>query len=164
MSIFSELGVRDGSDRLKEGLLYNLAACYALAEKRMTQALAPLGLSTVHMNSLMIIKHVGGKEGISQVDLAKKMIVSAGNITRLIYRLQKEDLVTRVPRSGDRRVKVLKITQKGSDLMDKAWPIHKREVHKIVSLVQEKEVKVASDILNHFREQMSQRSGEGTSK
>ena len=164
MSIFSDLGVREGKDRLKEELLYNLAACYGLAEKRMAEALAPLGLSTVKMNALMLVKHTGGAEGVSQVDLARKMIVSAGNITRLIDRLEKEGLVSRVPKAGDRRVKVLKITKKGSDLMTQAWPIHKKEVEKIVSLVHEKEVKVASHILNQFRERLGRSSREGISQ
>ena len=162
MSIFSELGVREGKDRLKEEVLYNLAACYAHTERRMAQALARFNLSTVKMNALMIVKHVGNHEGISQVDLAKKMIVSAGNITRLIDRLEKESLVTRVSKPGDRRVKVLKITKKGSDLMDKVWPIHKREVNGIVSMMPEKDIQNTRNILNNFREQLSQSAEEET--
>ena len=37
MSIFTELGVRDGEDRAKEEVLYNLVACYVYAEKKITQ-------------------------------------------------------------------------------------------------------------------------------
>ncbi len=155
MSIFSELGVREGKDRQNEEFLYNLAACYALAERRIEQALSPFGLSAVKMNALMILKHVGGKDGMPQVDLARRMIVSAGNVTRLIDRLEKEKLVARVAREGDRRVKALKITPKGSELMTRAWPVHQREVDRAVSLMRGKDVKSACAVLNDFREQLS---------
>ncbi len=155
MSIFSELGIRVGKDRTNEEFLYNLAACYAHAERRLEQALSRFGLSPVKMNALMILKHAGGKNGLPQVDLARKMIVSAGNITRLIDRLESEGLVERVSRDGDRRVKALKITEKGSELMNRAWPVHQKEINRLASLLRGKDVKAAGLILNDFREQLT---------
>ena len=135
MSIFRELGIKDGKDRLKEELLYNLGYCYVKLEKKIADILAPYNLSPVKMNALLIIKHVGKDKGLSQAELSKRMIVTAGNVTRLIDRLEKEKLAGRGSLKGDRRVKVLKITTKGSDLLDKVWPIYKKKVDDIVSLI-----------------------------
>ncbi len=150
MSIFRDLGVRDGKDRLKEGMLYNLAACYVNAERRIAQTLAPFGLSPVKMNALLMIRHAAGGRGLSQSELCKKMIVSAGNITRLVDRLEKEGLAGRSS-VKDRRVKLLQVTPKASALLDKAWPVYKKEINRIASLVPEKEVARVNAVLDKIR-------------
>jgi DNA-binding MarR family transcriptional regulator len=135
MSIFRELGIKDGKDRLNEELLYNLGYCYVVLEKKIAEILSPFGLSPIKMNALLIIKHVGKDKGLSQSDLSKKMIVTAGNITGLIDRLEKERLVERSSLKNDRRVKILKITSKGSNLLEKVWPLYKRTVDQIISSI-----------------------------
>ena len=146
MSIFSELGIRNGRGRVKEELLYNLASFYALSEKAIERVLAPFGLSSVKMNALLIVKHVGKDKGLSQAEIGKKMVVSAGNITRLLDRLQREDLLKRVAQAGDRRVKLIKITKKGSDLLVKAWPVYKKKVDEIITLPNTDIIKTTSCI------------------
>ena len=69
MSIFSEMGIREGKDKLKEELLYNLASSYALLEREIERALSSFGLSAVKMNALLMIKHVGKDKGLSQMDI-----------------------------------------------------------------------------------------------
>ena len=155
MSIFRELGIRDGKDRLKEELLYNLGYCYVTLEKKISEILAPYDLSPVKMNALLIIKHVGKEKGLSQSELSKKMIVTAGNITRLIDRLQNEKLVERSPLKEDRRVNLLRITSKGSDLLDKAWPVYKRKVDQIVSLIPNLDIVSTTVGLSGLRETLS---------
>ena len=155
MSIFAQLGVRDGKNRIKEEVLYNLAACYVLAERSISQVLAPYDLSPVKMNALLMVKHVGKKEGLPQVEIGKRMIVSAGNITRLIDRLANDALVERFSKPGDRRVKIIRITKKASDLLDKVWPIYKKEVERIVSIMPNLDIVTAGVVLSGFREQLS---------
>ncbi len=156
MSIFLELGVRDGKDRMREEVLYNLAACYALAERKVNQVLAPYNLSPVKMNVLLVIKHVGKNNGLSQVEIGKRMIVSASNMTHLIDRLEKEKLVERTPLRGDRRVKVICITKKGSDLLDSVWPVYKKEVNGMMSVMPELDIKTACVVLSGFREKLTE--------
>lgn len=134
MSIFRELGVREGKDRVREALLYNLASSYILIERQIGKALESFGLSTVKMNTLLIIKHVGKNKGLSQVEIGRRMIVSAGNITRLIDRLEREKFVERTT-TADRRVNLIRITDKGSKLLDKVWPHYKKEVNSIASAI-----------------------------
>jgi len=164
MSIFRELGIRDGKDRLKEELLYNLGYCYVTLEKKISEILAPYDLSSVKMNALLIIKHVGKERGLSQSELSKKMIVTAGNITRLIDRLQSEKLVERAPLKEDRRVNLLKITSKGSDLLDKAWPVYKRKVDQIVSLIPNLDIVSTTVGLSGLRETLSNFEAVGSHK
>lgn len=39
----------------------------------------------------------------------------------MLDKLEKDNLVTRISMPGDRRVKRIKITKKGSDLLDMVW-------------------------------------------
>ena len=142
MSILRELGMQERGDKLKETFLYTLASCYVLCEKEISDTLAPHGLSPVKMNALLVIKHIGKKRGIPQVEICKKMVVTAGNMTGLVSRLRRQKLVNRCVSSGDRRVNLIKITKKGSDLLDKVWPVYKQEVDRVVSLPRKKIVAV----------------------
>lgn len=149
MPIFSELGIRSSQNRKQEEFLYNMAACFALIEKKISRVLSVHGLSPVTMNALLVVKHAGRDKGLSQNEISKKMIVTAGNITRLIDRLSKDKFVERVPLAGDRRVNLIKITKKASDLLDKVWPIYKREVNKITSTIPDaKIVEIVKDLEN----------------
>lgn len=159
MSIFAQLGVRDGKHRIKEEVLYNLGACYVLVEKKISDFLAPYNLSPVKMNALLMIRHVGKKDGLPQVEIGKRMIVSAGNITRLIDRMEQEKLVERFSKPGDRRVKLIRITKKAADLLDKIWPLYKASVEKIVSIMPNLDIVTAGVVLNGFREKLTEHVG-----
>ena len=154
MSIFDELGIRENKGRLKEEILYNLGACYVLAEKEISRVLSGFNLSPVKMNALLIIKHVGKHKGMSQSEIAKKMIVTAGNITRLLDRLEKDGLIQRISLEGDRRVNLIKITAKGSGPLDKAWPIYDKKVDEIISLSHSNIARMVPN-LNELRRNLS---------
>ena len=48
--------------------------------------------------------------------LAEQLIASAGNITRLVSRMEEEGLVTRRAADGDRRSQIVVITPKGNEI------------------------------------------------
>ena len=163
MPIFSELGIRGGKNRKKEEFLYNMASCYALIERKIDKTLAIYGLSPVKMNALLVVKHAGKGKGLSQNNICKKIIVTAGNITRLIDRLEKDKLVERVSLAGDRRVNLIKITKKASNLLDKVWPVYKKKVDEIVCLSEGNLVNVISG-LESVRQTISQNNGGKTKR
>lgn len=166
MTIFSELGVREGRphERDREALLYNLAACYAAAERRLERALRGHGLSPVKMNALLMIKHTGGPEGLSQQELCARMIVSAGNITRLIDRLEKESLVERNAQKGDRRVKRIRITKKGSDLLAAVWPFYKKQTEYLTQALTAADVARTVASLERLRQSLSLKTNGGNER
>ena len=158
MAIFGELGIKGCKNRTKEELLYNMTSCYVLVEKKISETLAPYGLTPVKLNALLVVKHAGKEKGLPQNDLCKKMIVTAGNITRLIDRLEKDKFVERVPLAGDRRVNLIKITKKGSNLLDKVWPVYQKKVDETVCLTGANLTGVISG-LESLRQAISQKNG-----
>jgi DNA-binding MarR family transcriptional regulator len=128
MSIFREMGMREGEDRINEEVVYNIARIYSLIDRVISDLLSKYELSSAKFNILLVVKHVGGKEGIAQNEISKKLLVTTSNVTRMIDRLEKEKLVRRVALEGDRRVKRILITEKGAALLDKTWPPYKKAV------------------------------------
>lgn len=156
MSIFRDLGVKRGEHQPAEEMLYNLAACYQMAERRIEEVLAPFGLSPAKINALLIICHAGGGEGLSQSSIGKRLIVTAGNVTRLIDRLEKEGWVERVP-GKDRRVKLIRATAKGAQLLDRAWPDYQKTLRGIGALVPQADIRKMNSAMDAFRIQLKGR-------
>ena len=107
-----------------EAIVYSIARLYVLLNQYLTDVYSKFGLNPAKFNLLMLIKHKGGEKGIPQIELGNQLYVSAANITKLIDYLEKKKWVMRINARGDRRVKLIKITLRGSKLLDKVWVKH----------------------------------------
>lgn len=105
--------------------------------------LGKYGLTTPQYNVLRILK---GKhpEGYPRCDIISRMMDQAPDVTRLIDRLQKEDLVERFNSDIDRRLSLTRITEKGLLLLNRIKP-ELDEIQKLVSesLTKEERIKLS---------------------
>lgn len=83
---------------------------------RMVSLLKPFGINDQHYNILRILKGQGGKS-VSPGQVKAVLINSRGDLTRLIDKLVKMELVLRNNSTVDRRVVELKIADKGLALL-----------------------------------------------
>lgn len=67
-------------------------------------------------------------------------------MTRLLDKLAKEGFIERTLREGDRRVNLIKITPKGSEALDKAWPGYYSRIREMANLLG-KDLKQACDLI-----------------
>jgi len=74
------------------------------------------GLSTAQFD---VLAHVGASRSITQQELADRLLVTKGNISQLIDRMEKLDLLRRYQ---DKRSNNLVLTAKGQDLYQLAVP------------------------------------------
>lgn len=102
---------------------------------------ARYGLSWPKFNALIHL-YMAGDRGLIQSELSKKMLVSRANITGLIERLEKEDLVVRKADHSDKRVFRVSLTSRALALMNAFLPLHNNYMQKIMSALdrQEKEI------------------------
>lgn len=63
-------------------------------------------------------------EGLSQSDLSRQLVVHRSNITGLVDRLEKRNLVKRAAVPGDRRLYNVALTQQGSTIMEEILPLY----------------------------------------
>lgn len=66
-----------------------------------------------------VLAQVGAHEGITQLELAKRLLVTQGNITQLLDKLEQRGLIRRCPEG---RIKRIVLTEEGRRLADEAVP------------------------------------------
>ncbi|MGD8277413.1 MAG: MarR family transcriptional regulator [Gemmatimonadota bacterium] len=80
------------------------------------KVLAPHGLTLQQMNVLRILRGAG-PDGLPTLEIAQRMVERTPGITRLIDRLERKSLVTRVRSKSDRRVVYCRTTESGLELL-----------------------------------------------
>ena len=71
------------------------------------------GLTSTQSNVLRTLYHMGP---LSSVELSRHLYVTASNMTGLVDRLEKKELVSRGRKEGDRRVMLILLTPTGIEL------------------------------------------------
>ncbi len=117
----------------KSKLIYMIGLLWGKISSRLDEILQKEKLNISKFNILMIIKHTGGYEGIQQNEISKRLLVTASNITKLLDKLEKDGLITRNSKKDDRRVKLIRITDYGSNLLNQVWPEYKRTIEELIS-------------------------------
>lgn len=106
---------------LREEVELNIRVASAIMEGNLDEMISQFGITGAQYNVLRILKGVH-PEGHPRCDIAKRMINKAPDITRLIDRLEKQDLVKRDRTKEDRRMSITRITSKGLKLMEEIAP------------------------------------------
>ena len=137
----------DPQDRyLSKLTLYELNSLHHAMEDIFEVHYAQYGLSWPKFN-LLIHLYMAGDYGLIQSELSKKMLVSRANITSLINRLEKEDLVVRRTDSSDKRVFRVCLTNRAFALMHAFLPVHNDYMHKVMSALDRDEKEVLISLL-----------------
>lgn len=66
-----------------------------------------------------VLAHVGAHKGITQQELADSLLVTKGNISQLLDRMEKLDLLRRCQ---EKRNNILVLTEKGQELYERVVP------------------------------------------
>ena len=69
---------------------------------------------------------------LRRVDLANRLLLTAGGVTRLLDGLEREGLVAREECSSDRRVSYAVLTKAGRDKVRKAEKSHTRQIRELL--------------------------------
>ncbi|HVR83603.1 MAG TPA: MarR family transcriptional regulator [Planctomycetota bacterium] len=83
---------------------------------RVEAALLPHGVSPEQYNVLRILRGAP-QQSLPTLEIASRMIARAPNITRLIDKLVRKELVSRCDHERDRRVVVVQLTAQGLDFV-----------------------------------------------
>lgn len=104
------------------------------------QLLPPLqkefGLTESQLAVLEALLHLGT---LTQGELCRKILRSGSNVTTVVDNLERDRLVRRERHAADRRVQVVHLTERGRELIGKAFPAHVRRLTKTMSVLDERE-------------------------
>ncbi|MCR9253231.1 MAG: MarR family transcriptional regulator [bacterium] len=128
----------------------NLVFTANWVQNMFTEDLKPFGISQQQYNILRILK--GSGDWMAMSDIKDGLLEKAPNATRLADKLISKDLIRRKGSDVDRRVVYVKITKKGTDLMDEINQQESTIQRALQNNISAKEARLVSDILDQFRE------------
>ncbi|MFC1651095.1 MarR family winged helix-turn-helix transcriptional regulator [Candidatus Latescibacterota bacterium] len=97
--------------------------------------LRPYGLTVTQFNILMLLKYQSINDRINQTRLGDMLLIYRSNITGIIDRMEKADLVRRTADSGDRRVNYVEMTENGKSILEKAHKVYHTRLDEIMAAV-----------------------------
>lgn len=122
---------------------------HARLERRMAESLAPHGLTLAQGDVLATLRF---GDGITQQDLAERLLVTKGNIVGLIDRMGAAGWVERRPDPEDRRVNRLYLTEAGWRLTAAIGPVQVGLVKEVFGTLDEAELRQFHGLLEKLDE------------
>jgi len=107
-----------------------VARACQLMQQAVTRAIAELGIKPPHLDILVNLYRF---QGISQQELARKLLVGRSNMSMLLPQLEKRGLIERNPDAKDKRVLRLSLTAAGRALTEQAMTIQTGLIERILS-------------------------------
>jgi DNA-binding MarR family transcriptional regulator len=120
MSVLSRLEQRAFSGEADEAVISVLVAADHL-DRQLSAVISAHGITSDQYNVLRILRGVH-PDGHPRHDIARRMIHRAPDVTRMLDRLVRRKLITRVRDPGDARLSVARITSGGLALLKRIDP------------------------------------------
>ena len=101
--------------------------------------------------------YINKHEMISPRELSKIMNVQDSSATRLIERMEKEELIEKIPSEKDKRVTFVKLTSKGNSLFKTLIPYGDEFNNELIEGIDEEELEVFERVLHKMIENISKK-------
>ncbi len=111
---------------------------------RVEPRLADSGLTATQLGVLEAVLHAGP---LSQRELGRKVLTSAGNMTDVIDKLERRGLVHRSRKPGDRRAVRVELTSAGREIIETLFPRHAQDIAGAMGSLDEAELRQLSALL-----------------
>lgn len=131
-------------------LLINLAYTYDVVHTHLARKVEAEGLSLGAFNVLMILSRCEEK-GCPMHELGELLLVSRANITGVVDFLARKGLVERAEDERDRRVRLVRLTDKGEKFLETILPAHYARVRRMFKGVTNKDKAALSRLLTRLR-------------
>ncbi|MGO4410442.1 MULTISPECIES: MarR family winged helix-turn-helix transcriptional regulator [unclassified Brevundimonas] len=122
-------------------------ASQLVVRERQTPLFARYSLQHGEFDALATLRRSGAAEGLTPTALFEAAMMSSGGMTARIDRLEKAGLVERRPHPTDRRATLVRLTDKGFDLIESIMPRHEETARDILSPLSLDEQKTLNALL-----------------
>ncbi len=154
MGLGEELGFRAGFQEDGHEMLLGVYYTASVLRKRAADFFRARDVSDVQFNVLILLRHQSGETGgLTQVELSRMLLVNPGNITTLIDRMEKAGLVERAAVGGDRRYNLVRLTARGSSVLDSCEEDYFAEVRRLTQDFSPEEQTALLKLLERLRAQ-----------
>ena len=143
-NLIKENKTLSNSKNSAELLVRATALLYTRAEKIMEMFFSTFGITTAQYNVLVLLAEEN--KSVNQLTISQRMLVSQGNITRILDKLVNAALIQREEDKQDRRHKCISLTAKGKALYKKIRPEYDKFIQRLSKPFTPKEQKFATDM------------------
>lgn len=130
-----------------------VARASQLIHQKLGRELSALDIKVPHLD---ILANLYRFEGISQQDLARKLLVGRSNISMLLPQIEKRGLIIRRKDETDKRVLRLYLTDKGREITLKALAIELELIEHSMSTTTVDECNFVGDVMNRMVQRMNE--------
>jgi DNA-binding MarR family transcriptional regulator len=128
-----------------------LVRAHNAVERALSRALQPLDLKTAHLDILL---NVFRFPGLSQQELARKLLIGRSNVTMLLPQLERRGLIARTADKKDKRIWRLGLTQTGLALTRQAIDIHVALIEKVMGTSSQAECDLVGETMMKVTEML----------
>lgn len=101
-----------------------------------------------------VLNRLSEKQGLTQRELARVSFKDTANITRIIDKLEKKQLVQRQANTTDRRIRKIYITEKGQEVRNSIEPLAKDVLKKATKNIEPNDVSLFNNITKRIIENL----------
>ena len=123
---------------------------------RVEPGLAGHGLTPTQLGVLEALLHKGA---LTQRDLSRKVLTSAGNMTDVVGKLAARGLVARTPDTADRRAVRVELTACGRGLIEALFPCHAADIARAMGRLSGEELRVLGGLLRRLGVEVKEGQG-----
>jgi len=129
-----------------------IATCYNLMMREARQLVSERWRLTLPQFDVLAELARADDRGFTFVELSRLLLVTSGNLTGIVDRLEQQRLVERRPDLKDRRVSRVALTDTGRRMTDTMLPAHAADIEDILSFMPRATLSTISDLLGQLRD------------
>ena len=126
---------------------------YSVVNRSVSKKLAKWGLSVPQYG---VILQLYDHETLALSELSKLIFCGNSNLTALVDRMERDGLVQRANHESDRRVKEIRLTEKGRELAPQVIAEYRPFLHQMMSCLSPEEHRVLIDLLTRLKERLGE--------
>lgn len=130
-----------------------VARAHQIVERTLNARLAPHGVRIAHHDILANIYRFGG---LTQNELAQRLLVGRSNLSMLLPELEKRGLIERRSDAADKRVRRLWLTEAGRALTEQTLAVQAGVVTDMMTILSDAECQALGDYMRRITAGMAQ--------
>jgi DNA-binding MarR family transcriptional regulator len=128
-----------------------LATCRNLLMREARRCVERWGLTLPQFDVLAELSRAM-EQGFTFVELSRLLLVTSGNLTGIVDRLESDALVRRETDVRDRRLVRIVLTKKGRQLVEQIMPLHAMDIHALLAFMPAERLATLNEMLGHLRD------------
>lgn len=130
----------DSSGKHVTGRIVRLAFLFQqVFERDKQRAFSEHGLKESDFGVLSPLRRVGEPFELTPTELARHKMITSGGMTAALDRLEAKGMIVRVPNPNDRRGSLVRLTERGREVIDASMELHAEVEQKLVAPLNEQE-------------------------